>query len=296
MAYEDNRSVSEVGAVTKVAGFAAKVAKYIDYARSIPLAYGYAAGATLNTVAYWTIGWIPGVAKYLSNGFSVGERFSDMFAKGWASPVLAGVVGVARGIEAVNEFSKGNSLKAANTVIKGAVEAGVVFAQLSTLGIMSLAIEPLSYLATGKALSTNLGEAAARIAENIEESFIGNSVEKKTKELKQQLADMPVPMQQPIIVQPRMMAQGMQPVMLPSQPVIPNQMMPYVVQQEMATPAGFTPRPTNYWTNYVAGQTVANQNKALVAAVPQEAAAFSHAVAQAERKAASMQALTQQTV
>lgn len=301
--YEDNKSVSEVGAAEKAGDLLVKFAKFADYVRSYnPITSTWNAGVSfLGTIGSvlatgWNVfaGWIGLPAIPLGNplGF-FGQAIEDGAAHNGG--IFAGLVAAGRGIQAANELSKGNKLKAVNTTIKGAVEAAVVFAMW---GLPGMIIEPLSLLATGKAFSTQAGEAAARVAENIEESFIGKSADKKAGEAKKLLAEagmqQPVYAQQPIMVQPQVVAQNMQPVVLASQPVIPNQMMPYVVQQEMSAPAGFTPKPANYWANYVAGEKVANQNKRPVAAVPQEAAAFSHAVAQAERKAATMQATAQQ--
>lgn len=293
--YEDN-SVAESGAVKGFSEFAVKSAKLMDFLSSA-LSAGAIWSAIDNTVrvvaSFFTFGLLkPGIMP--ESAQQLLDQAGGAFNNPGAGVAFAGVVGAARGVEAVSELSKGNKLKAANITIKGAVEAAVVYAEIgyffSGLGLLA---EPLSFLMTGKALSTNLGEVAAKVAENVEETFISSSAKKKAEAKIDQVAAA-TPVQQPapsfaqqaapIMMVPMMMAQNMAPATLPSQPVIQPQMMPYVVQQAVTAPNGESPKPNGYWVNQV------TQNKTqqpVVAAVPQEAAAFNHAVRIAEQKAAA---------
>lgn len=305
--YEDN-SVAESGAVKGLSNFAVMAAKFLDYLGSVPAALGAGAsslfsltgGGIFTLTGGGIIGWLDSKLGFLPEAATpmtaATETVTGMFTSG--NVVAAGAVGVARGVEAANELFKGNKLKATNLTIKGAAEAAVVFAEIGTLGMTALLLEPLSFFATGKAISTHVGDAAAKMAENIEESIIGSSAKKKadakiaaTVNAGQAPAQSFAQQAAPIMMVPMMMAQNMQPATLPTQPVIQPQVMPYVVQQTVAAPGGESPKPTGYWVNKVSEP---KQQQQVVAAVPQEAAAFNHAVKIAEQKAAS--ATQQQTV
>lgn len=295
MAEYEDQSVTESGAIKTLTGLAVKLAKFFDYIGS----FGAAAASTGIAGASWLGGWLKYIVTFgyagTSASASLSETAKTMFTNG--NTVAAGVVGVARGIEATSELLKGHKLKAANLTIKGAVEAGVVFAELGTLGMASLLLEPISFIATGKALSTNIADAVVKVVENAEESMINRGAKKRAEAKKTELAGsvqaQPSLAQQaaPIMMVPMMMAQNMQPAMLPSQPVIQPQMMPYNIQQVVENPSGMA-KPANYWTTYVTQNKP--QQQTAVAAVPQEAAAFSHAVNVAEQKMQS--ATAQQTV
>lgn len=187
---------------------------------------------------------------------SIGIKVSGL-GVATASPFVV-LAGVGAGVRVVGSLMQGKKKEAFSKAVRGVAEMGTIFLSGLTMGVG----EVISLIATGKFLSTNIGEAAERLATDL----VGKDVPR------QSAVGTPSRVQQAAGMAPQM-AQGMAPVMAMQPQVVPQPvyyvnaqpmpvMQPGMVPQ-MAVPAavGTPPQPVIVqaapnasWTQRVAPQ------------------------------------------
>ncbi len=97
----------------------------------------------------------PDVAANVTNG--LGDGVKNVFKPGFIGQAVAVGVAVGRGVQSIQEFSKGNTKSGLAKIVRGVAEGG--FAALNIAGLAAIP-DLLSKAFTGKFLSTHIGDLA----------------------------------------------------------------------------------------------------------------------------------------